>query len=91
LPLASYALARNPASAVSSLQSAIASGATQHIRMANPLPVYFLYWTAFADPDGTIEFRPDIYGRDQRMIAAIENRAANQRVAMNSTVDCAPA
>ena len=89
LPLASYALSGNPAAAVSSLQSAIASGATEHLALKNPLPIYFLYWTAFPDRDGGIEFRPDIYGRDRRMIAAIENRAAAQRVAMN-TVECAP-
>jgi murein L,D-transpeptidase YcbB/YkuD len=89
LPLASYALSGDPAAAVSSLQSAIASGATEHLALNNPLPIYFLYWTAFADPDGTIEFRPDIYGRDQRMIAAIEDRAGAQRITM-ATVACAP-
>jgi murein L,D-transpeptidase YcbB/YkuD len=89
LPLASYALSGDPAAAVSSLKSAIASGKTEHLALRNRLPIYFLYWTAFADPDGTIQFRPDIYGRDQRLIAAIENRAASQRVTMNTT-DCTP-
>jgi len=36
------------------------------------------------------QYAEDIYGRDQRMIAAIENRAANERVTMN-TIDCTPA
>jgi len=89
LPLASYALSGDPAAAVSSLQNAIASGKTEHLALGNPLPIYFLYWTVFPDPDGMIEFRPDIYGRDRRMIAAIENRAAGERVSM-SAVECTP-
>jgi murein L,D-transpeptidase YcbB/YkuD len=34
------------------------------------LPVYFLYWTASVDAEGGLQFAPDIYGRDSRMIAA---------------------
>jgi murein L,D-transpeptidase YcbB/YkuD len=90
LPLASYALAHDPQSAISQLRSAIDSGSTQHLPLADPLPVYFVYWTAFPDADGTLEYRPDIYGRDQRMIAAIEKHGESQRVTMN-TVNCAPA
>ena len=32
--------------------------------LTRPLPVYFAYITAWAEPDGSIQFRPDIYGRD---------------------------
>jgi hypothetical protein len=42
------------------------------------MPVYFLYQTAFAEADGTVAFRDDIYGRDARLAAAlarIEGRA----------------
>ena len=28
------------------------------------MPVYFAYITAWAEPDGRVVFRPDIYGRD---------------------------
>jgi murein L,D-transpeptidase YcbB/YkuD len=89
LPLASYALSHDPAAAVASLQSAIAAGKTQHLRLAAPLPVYLLYSTAFADPDGSMEFRPDIYGRDMRLIAALGSRVGAGRVTLN-TVQCQP-
>ena len=39
--------------------------------MAAPVPVYFAYWTSFVDSDGTVEFRPDIYGRDERLLAVL--------------------
>ena len=32
--------------------------------LTRPLPVYFTYITAWAELDGRIMFRPDIYGRD---------------------------
>lgn len=34
------------------------------IEFTQPVPVYFTYITAWAEPDGRIEFRPDVYGRD---------------------------
>jgi len=70
LPLASYALAGD-LSATDRLTEGVATGQTSYLALQRKLPVYFLYWTAFADPDGAMEFRPDIYGRDQRMIAAM--------------------
>jgi murein L,D-transpeptidase YcbB/YkuD len=35
--------------------------------------VYFLYWTALAGDDGTVGFRPDFYGRDTPLIAALSS------------------
>jgi murein L,D-transpeptidase YcbB/YkuD len=80
LPLASYALSGDMDAMIDELNAAIANPTTQHLPMKTPLPIYLLYWTAFADADGTIEFRPDIYGRDQRLIAALANHAARQRL-----------
>jgi murein L,D-transpeptidase YcbB/YkuD len=41
-----------------------ASGNALDVRLTRPVPVYFAYITAWAEPNGTIQFRPDIYGRD---------------------------
>jgi murein L,D-transpeptidase YcbB/YkuD len=90
LPLASYALARDPSADIALLQDAIAAGKTQHLALNVPLPIYFLYRTAFVDLDGTMEFRPDIYGRDVRLIAALGTHAFGTRVSLN-TVQCVPA
>jgi murein L,D-transpeptidase YcbB/YkuD len=34
------------------------------VNLTRPVPVYFTYVTAWAELDGRIVFRPDIYGRD---------------------------
>jgi L,D-transpeptidase YcbB len=40
--------------------------------------VYFTYITAWAEPGGRIQFRPDIYGRDGlREIASLHERDAS--------------
>jgi murein L,D-transpeptidase YcbB/YkuD len=80
VPLASYALSGDTNAMVDKLNAAIADPATQHLPLTQPLPIYLLYWTAFADVDGTIEFRPDVYGRDDRLLAALAGHMAAQRV-----------
>lgn len=72
LPLASYALSGS-LDAVGRITQAIDSGDTQSMPMRDKLPVYFLYWTAFVDKSGTVQFRPDLYGRDRRLIAATQS------------------
>lgn len=34
------------------------------INLTRPIPVHFTYVTAWVEEDGTLQFRPDIYGRD---------------------------
>ncbi len=40
------------------------SGQTKMVRLKKPVPLYFAYVTAWATPDGVIQFRPDIYLKD---------------------------
>ncbi|MGH6814570.1 MAG: L,D-transpeptidase family protein [Hyphomicrobiaceae bacterium] len=42
----------------------IESGQASDVTLTRPIPVYFTYLTAWAEPRGRIEFRPDIYNRD---------------------------
>jgi murein L,D-transpeptidase YcbB/YkuD len=42
----------------------IASGDRVNARLATPVPVHWVYITAWATPDGVVQFRDDIYGRD---------------------------
>ncbi|HKQ45795.1 MAG TPA: L,D-transpeptidase family protein [Rhizomicrobium sp.] len=73
LPLASYAVSGDLGT-MEKISQAIDAEGTQYLPLSRRLPVYFLYWTAFVGPDGALQARPDIYGRDQRLIAAMRTR-----------------
>ncbi len=45
-------------------QDVLATGQALDLTLTRPLPVYFTYITAWAELDGRIIFRPDIYNRD---------------------------
>ncbi len=45
----------------------IDAGKHRQLNLARPMPVYLLYWTAFVDIDGTVEFRKDLYGHDAKL------------------------
>jgi murein L,D-transpeptidase YcbB/YkuD len=45
-------------------QSIVSAGQPIDIKLTRPVPVHFVYITAWAERDGEVEFRPDIYGRD---------------------------
>jgi murein L,D-transpeptidase YcbB/YkuD len=53
------------------VDSVIARRAERTIVLAAPVPVHLLFWTAWAGPDGTIQFRRDLYGRDARLERAL--------------------
>ena len=73
LPLASYALAAD-LSAMQQITQAIDSGKTSTIPLKKKLPIYFLYWTAVADSEGKVQYQPDVYGRDRRLIAVMRSK-----------------
>ncbi|MEJ2686552.1 MAG: L,D-transpeptidase family protein, partial [Gammaproteobacteria bacterium] len=52
---------------VKDVQAEIDTGQTRAMHLPQALPIYLVYWTAWADPDGVVHFRDDIYGRDRRM------------------------
>jgi L,D-transpeptidase YcbB len=53
------------------LAQAVAAHDRQVVTLDNPVPVYLVYWTAWADPNGDINFRDDIYRRDQTLLEAM--------------------
>ncbi len=50
-----------------SLDAILATGEEQWIKLDRPLPVYLLYFTAWAQEDGTVRFHHDVYGRSKAM------------------------
>ena len=69
--LADYLLEDDPKWTPESIQAAIDSGEHKTISLPRPLPVHILYWTAWAEADGTVQFRKDIYGHDDELEKAL--------------------
>jgi murein L,D-transpeptidase YcbB/YkuD len=53
------------------LEAEIASGRQTTVPMPEPVPIYVEYWTAWVEPDGRVQFRRDIYGRDATLDRAM--------------------
>ena len=67
MQLARALLARTDAWDDKRIQRAVASGRTVRARLDQPVPVRIVYRTAWVDGDGSLQLRPDIYGRDRAL------------------------
>lgn len=74
LELAEALLAADPQWDPKAIRAAIDSGRTLRVSVPDPTPVVLTYQTAFAEADGSIHFRTDVYGRDTRLTLALSNR-----------------
>ena len=54
----------NPGWGRDQIDEVIRSGRAPRRQAAAPVNVYWIYITAWATPDGVVQFRPDIYQRD---------------------------
>ncbi|WP_303902262.1 L,D-transpeptidase family protein [Thiohalomonas denitrificans] len=54
------------------LLEAAETGAWKKIILPEPVPVYFVYQTTWVDSEGRVQFRDDIYGRNRKLIAALQ-------------------
>jgi murein L,D-transpeptidase YcbB/YkuD len=88
-PLASLALTNDTEKGMDRLKKTIAMGETLTLALDDPLPLYMVYWTAIAGTGGSIEFRPDRYGRDRRLIEALAGpaKASQSREAQTATLN----
>ena len=46
------------------VRDVLAAGQALDLQLSRPVPVIFAYFTAWAEPNGEVQFRPDLYGRD---------------------------
>jgi len=81
--LGSFALTDDPDAGMDRIHSLIITHATRTISLDESLPVFVLYRTAIADADGAVNFMPDVYGRDQRLLSALAVQHLSNRVTMN--------
>lgn len=54
-----------------SIKKAMNLGREKTVTLKDPIPVFISYFTAFVDRDGIINFRKDIYNRDERLAKMI--------------------
>lgn len=76
--LAGWVLKTTPDWQPAAVDATLASGKTVRASMAEPVAVYLLYWTAFANNDGQVGFREDPYGWDSQLASKIEARSAER-------------
>jgi L,D-transpeptidase YcbB len=62
--LVRWLLDQTPGWSHAEIDQTIKSGARQDARLAHPVPLYWVYVTAWATSDGVVQFRDDIYARD---------------------------
>lgn len=71
LEFAEYVLSGAPEWDRAAIEAAIATGVMRRVNLPVPIPVYFTYFTAWVDEDGTMQFRDDIYRRDNSLFSAL--------------------
>ena len=65
--LANFLLRQNPNWNAQKISAAMHSGNEQYVTLSTKVPVFIAYLNAFIDRDNNINFRKDIYNRDQRL------------------------
>lgn len=60
---------------------------TRNIQLPASVPILMDYWTVEADEAGRLEFRPDVYQRDNKLMAALK---AEQRKIIINLTDLSP-
>ncbi len=69
----------------------LASGQPMELKLTRPVPVYFAYVTAWAEPsNGEVQFRQDIYGRDGTALQSSYQRDNDDAPPATSAAALAP-
>jgi L,D-transpeptidase YcbB len=55
------------------MKSMLALGRTRDVKIAQPIPIYLLYYTAWSDENGRMIFGNDIYDQDKKLIQLLRN------------------
>ena len=62
--LAKYLLRNEPSWTPARIQNAMQAGKEQWVKLSAPVPVSIVYYTAWVDHEGEVNFRDDIYNKD---------------------------
>jgi murein L,D-transpeptidase YcbB/YkuD len=83
--LATWLLADNPGWSRAEIDAGIEKGQRTDIRLTHKVPVAWIYLTGWATRDGTIHFRDDIYGLDEKPAQVAEAHEPNALVAARAS------
>jgi murein L,D-transpeptidase YcbB/YkuD len=72
------------------MDRAIEAKSTLRVDLKTHTPLYVMYWTASADADGQVDFRPDVYDWDRKLTDALASRTVASLAGPPAT-DCATA
>jgi murein L,D-transpeptidase YcbB/YkuD len=61
---ATYVLRDQPRWTRAAIMEAMHAGTERHVKLTAPIPVHIVYFTAWADEQGGLHFRDDVYGFD---------------------------
>lgn len=65
--LAEYLLRNDPAWNEDAITKAMNAGKEKYVTLKQTIPVFIVYFTAWVDREGKLNFRDDIYGHDKEM------------------------
>ena len=80
MELAAYLLTDNSKWTYEKLTAAVNSRKTRAILLSDPINIHILYWTAWVDKDGIVNFRDDMYGRDRQLNIALNEKINSPEV-----------
>jgi murein L,D-transpeptidase YcbB/YkuD len=69
--LAEYLLKDSKEWTRETILAALETARDRPVYLPSPVPVHILYWTAWTGEDGSVRFRRDLYGRDERLREAL--------------------
>jgi murein L,D-transpeptidase YcbB/YkuD len=72
--LADYVLRGQGGWSEEKIREVIAGGENKVVSLQHPIDVHLLYWTAWVDEEGSVQFRDDIYDRDRPLALALKER-----------------
>jgi len=74
LKLAEYLLEEKPDWDRTRIDKVIDAGKTRRVHLDEKIPVLLFYWTVTIEQDGSVRFKEDPYGRDDRVLASLDGK-----------------
>ena len=72
--LAAYLLSNDSSWNDKNIEQAMNAGKEKTVTLKQTMPVFITYFTSWVDREGRLNFRKDIYERDQSLLSMILNK-----------------